>query len=237
MSSLPSWCRDYLPAPIQIPLREQLRSGLGALAGLLFTAAIAYFFIGSTENLPLLAAPLGASAVLLFGVPASPLAHPWALVGGNLIGALTGVTCAYLIAMPLVAAAVAVAVTVILMFSLRCVHPPSGAVAITAVLGGSTLHGLGYAFVLFPIGINSFALLASAIVYHRLTGHRYPHRASIKHPLPEHEPTEMINRADVEAVLRKRTEILDVDIADLEWILEEIAQESHRRRTVISNPS
>ena len=237
MSSFSRWCRDYLPAPIQLPLREQLRSGLGALIGILLTAVVGYFVIGPTADLPFLAAPLGASAVLLFGVPASPLAQPWALIGGNLIGALTGVSCAYLIAMPLTAAAVAVAVTVLLMFSLRCVHPPSGAVAITAVLGGHTLHGLGYAFLLFPIGINSLALLASAIVYHRLTGHRYPHRATIHPPPPASTPAELFTRTDLDAVLRRRTEILDVDIADIEWMLEELRRESHRRRTAASNPS
>ena len=197
----------------------------------------AYFLVGPIENLPLLAAPLGASAVLLFGVPASPLAQPWALIGGNLIGAVAGVSCAYLIAMPFLAAAVAVAVTIMLMFLFRCVHPPSGAVAITAVLGGSTIHALGYAFVLFPVGLNSVALLAGALVYHRLTGHRYPHRATHKPPAANHEATELFTRADLDAVLRRRTEILDVDVDDLESVLEEVAQESRRRRVKTSNSS
>lgn len=237
MSSLPHWCRHFLPDPVQISFREQLRSSLGALIGILFTAAVAYFFVGEMEGLPLLVAPLGASAVLLFGVPASPLAQPWALIGGNLVGAVTGVSCACLISMPLVAAAVAVAVTVLLMFVLRCVHPPSGAVAMTAVLGGTAIHALGYAFVLFPVGINSIALLASAIIYHRLTGHSYPHRASIRTPSPGHEATGMITRTDLDAMLRSRNEILDVDAGDLEWMLEELARESHRRRMKIVDPS
>jgi len=237
LSSFQQWCRDFVPAPIQLAPGEQLRSSLGALIGIFFTAVIAYFFVGPIDNLPLLAAPLGASAVLLFGVPASPLAQPWAIIGGNLIGAVTGVSCAYLIAMPLLAAAVAVAVTVMLMFSCRCVHPPSGAVAITAVLGGSTIHALGYAFVLFPIGLNSVALLASALVYHRLTGHRYPHHAIHKTPAANHGATQTFTRADLDAVLRRRTEMLDVDVDDLESVLEEVAQESQRRRMTISTSS
>lgn len=237
MSSFQQWYRDVLPAPIQTRPGEKLRSSLGALIGILFTAVIAYFYIGSTDKLPLLVAPLGASAVLLFGVPASPLAQPWALIGGNLIGGVVGVSCAYLIAIPLLAAAVAVAVTLMLMFSFRCVHPPSGAVAITAVLGGYTVHALGYAFVLFPVAINSLALLAGALVYHRLTGHRYPYRANVKTPTLNHEATEMFTRADLDAVLHRHTEILDIDVADLEWILEEIVRESYRRCMKNSNSS
>jgi CBS domain-containing membrane protein len=34
---------------------------------------------------------VGASAVLVFAVPNSPLAQPWAVVGGNTVSALVGV--------------------------------------------------------------------------------------------------------------------------------------------------
>jgi hypothetical protein len=94
-----------------------------------------------------------------------------------------------------------------------------------------------YAFVLFPIGVNSVALLAGALVYHRLTGHRYPHRAIHKTPAANHDATEIFTRADLDAVLRRRTEILDVDVDDLESVLEEVAQESQRRRVSMSNSS
>jgi CBS domain-containing membrane protein len=105
------------------------------------------------------------------------------------------------------------------------------------VLGGSKIHALGYAFVLFPIGLNSVALLAGALVYHRLTGHRYPHRAIHKTPAANHDATEIFTRADLDAVLRRRTEILDVDVDDLESVLEEVALESQRRRMTTSNSS
>ena len=235
MPSLPRWCRHILPDPTQLSVREQLRSSLGALIGLLVTAAIAWFAIGDTAGLPLLIAPMGASAVLLFGVPASPLAQPWPLVGGNLVGALAGVGCACLIPIPLVAAAAAVAATVLLMFVLRCVHPPSGAVAITAVLGGTSIHALGYAFLLYPVGINSLALVASAVVYHRLTGHTYPHRAKARTPVPDDRATKTITRTELDALLRNRAEILDVDVGDLEWFLEELARKSEQRREKVSH--
>jgi CBS domain-containing membrane protein len=102
-------------------------------------------------------------------VPASPLAQPWSIIGGNLVSATIGVTCASVIADPTLAAALAVALSICGMFALRCVHPPSGAVALTAVLGGPAIHALGYRFVLEPIAIQSAALLAAALAYHTAT--------------------------------------------------------------------
>ena len=136
-----------------------------------------HLMLGSSASIPLLVAPMGASAVLLFAVPASPLAQPWSIIGGNLVSATVGVACATWIADPVDAAALAIALAICAMFTLRCVHPPSGAVALTAVLGGPSIHSLGFGFVFEPILIQSFALLAAAIVFHALTGHRYPHVA------------------------------------------------------------
>ncbi|MER3609381.1 HPP family protein, partial [Klebsiella pneumoniae] len=81
-----------------------------------------------------------ASAVLLFGVPSSPLAQPWSIVGGNVLSALIGVTVGMLV--PDAALAIAG------MYFLRCLHPPGGAVALTAILGGAGVHSEGYHFVL-----------------------------------------------------------------------------------------
>ena len=100
----------------------------------------------------LLAAPLGASSVLLFGYPASPLAQPRNLVLGNVVGAAVGMgLAAWLGSGPLVAA-LAVGMTILLGQWLRCLHPPAGGLAflgvalapspwylITPVLSGSLL--------------------------------------------------------------------------------------------------
>ena len=51
------------------------------------------------------------------------------------------------------------------MFTLRCLHPPSGAVALTAVLGGPAVASLGYGFVLWPVALNSVILLSIAVAF------------------------------------------------------------------------
>jgi CBS domain-containing membrane protein len=222
LASLEKWLRSIIPASVHLSHREKFRSSVGAMVGILLTAAFTRLMVGSGIALPLLIAPMGASAVLLFGVPASPLAQPWSLIGGNLLSATVGVTCANFIGEPVLAAAVAVAASIGLMFLLRCLHPPSGAVALTAVLGGPAVHSMGYAFALMPVGVNSIALLASAIAFHTLTGHRYPHRqfTGETEGTTSKDRVAMPTKTDLLAALDRRDELLDVDLDDLQDLLQ-----------------
>ena len=229
-----NWISSFIPAPIAVKWQERWRSCLGALLGIAFTGGSMHLLLGSAANIPLLVAPMGASAVLLFAVPASPLAQPWSIVGGNLVSATIGVTCASLIADPILASALAVALSICGMFALRCVHPPSGAVALTAVLGGPVVHALGYAFVLEPIAVQSVALLFAAIVYHAATGHRYPHAAGRQNQgnagtAADQASRSGFTRADLEAVLKRRSEMLDIDPDDLESLLRETQLQAFSR--------
>ena len=225
---LTRWLTGFAPSRVSINQRERLRSSIGALIGIALTGGLAHWLLGSVSIVPFLIAPMGASAVLLFGVPASPLAQPWSIIGGNLVASIVGVTCAMLIPNPIAAAAVAIAFAITGMFALRCVHPPSGAVALTAVLGGPAVRALGYEFVFEPVLLQSVFLLGSALVYHAVTGHRYPHAAA--KPAERTAPAQPgFSRADLEAVLRERDEILDIDPADLEEILRETEIRAYAR--------
>ncbi|CAB3687295.1 hypothetical protein LMG27174_02979 [Paraburkholderia rhynchosiae] len=226
------WFSSFLPVPVTVKWQERARSCLGALLGIAFTGGSMYLLLGPGANIPLLVAPMGASAVLLFAVPASPLAQPWSIIGGNLVSAIIGVTCANVIADPTLAAALAVAFAICGMFALRCVHPPSGAVALTAVLGGPAIHALGYRFVLEPIAVQSVALLAAAIAYHAATGHRYPHsmrQARGAGNAADAGSRAGFTRADLEAVLKRRSEMLDIDPDDLESLLRETQLQAFSR--------
>jgi CBS domain-containing membrane protein len=228
------WLARFYPAAMNVRWPERMRSALGALIGIAFTGGSMHLLLGPAANIPLLVAPMGASAVLLFGVPASPLAQPWSIIGGNLVSATVGVACASLITDPVAAGALAVSVAIAAMFALRCVHPPSGAVALTAVLGGPAIHALGFRFVLEPILIQSAALLGAALVYHAVTGHRYPHAAARSTPAAS-PATQVpatgnsITRADLEAVLNRRGELLDIDPDDLEALFRETQMQAYAR--------
>jgi CBS-domain-containing membrane protein len=214
------------PSIVPTSFRERLRASLGALLGVATTGFVSTLALGpSHAALPLLIAPTGASAVLLFAAPSSPLAQPWSVVGGNLIASVVGVTCALMIGNPLIAASLAIALSIILMLMANCLHPPSGAVALTAVLGGPAIHDAGYWFVLSPVGANSLLLLAIALAFNNVTGRRYPHLApkagNPLHGTRDPLPTERLGAGldDVTAAIREYDEVLPVSPEDVEHLM------------------
>ncbi|MDD2720878.1 MAG: HPP family protein [Gallionella sp.] len=153
---------------------EKLISGVGGFIGILLTMWISHHYLG-VQGAALLVASMGASAVLLFAVPHGPLSQPWALMGGHFFSALVGVSCAQLIVNPYVAAPVAVGLAITAMHYLRCTHPPGGATAITAVIGGAEVHKLGFQYVLTPVLANAtLMLLAALVVNYFISSRRYP---------------------------------------------------------------
>ncbi|MDZ4262257.1 MAG: HPP family protein [Pseudomonadota bacterium] len=119
---------------------------------------------------PFIVASMGASAVLLFAVPSSPMNRPWALVMGHLSSAVVGVTCAQHIDSLVLAAPIAGATAILVMLYLRCLHPPGGATAMLIVLGDDHVHAAGYQFILTPIALNVLILLSAALVIRAITG-------------------------------------------------------------------
>ena len=216
MSGLPDWLRGFLPPPLHLSTRERLRSSFGALVALLLLVAIT-----PLAAIPMLIAPMGASAVLLFGMPASPLAQPWSIVMGNIVSAAVGVTVARWFPQSAPAAAAAVALALAAMFALRCVHPPSGAVALSAVMGGPAIQAMGYQFVFAPVAIDSIAMVTVAILFHSATGHRYPHRV----PITPH----VLASEALDAVLDERGEMLDIDVEDLQAVVSEVEARMHEK--------
>ena len=216
------------PAPQAVNARERLRVVLGAGLGLLLAGLLSRVAMGS--GLPWLVAPLGASAVLVFGVPASPLAQPWAVLGGNTVSALVGIACmAWLPLPPVGVAAMAVALAIGSMFLLRCLHPPGGAASLLMVL--TATHDWHFAFV--PVALNSLLLVLAGMAYNSLTGRRYPHAQHVTPPPPATGATVAPPRfgdAELDAVLARYNQVLDVPRDDLADLLHEAELLSYRNR-------
>jgi len=151
---------------------ERFRSSCGAFIGLVLVLTIARY-LGELSGLDeWLMASLGASALLVFALPGSPMAQPWAVIAGNTLSASIGITAANLIKEPLLAMPIAAALSILGMFVLRCLHPPAAAVALIAVLG----HVMNYRYAIFPVMIDSVLLVIAGAIYSNLTGKTYPNR-------------------------------------------------------------
>lgn len=207
------------PEQAAISAREKI---ISALAAFLAIAAVIWASqqLAQSEHRPFVIASMGSSAVLLFAVFHSPLSQPWALVGGHLVSAAIGVLCAYHLQNPVVAAAAALGFAMLAMHWLRCLHPPAGATAIFAVIGGQPIQALGWGYVFSVVGANvAFLLLIGLVLNNLLPGRRYPMRrqspAAVDAPAgrtsrPEHD--------DIVAALKSMDTFIDVAEEDLERI-------------------
>lgn len=224
--------RDFFPVSTNTGLKECSYGALGAFIGLLGTGWLCQWGLGVDAHW--LIAPMGASAVLLFAAPASPLAQPWSIVVGNGVSALMGVASATLIPDLALASACAVMLAIAAMFLTRSLHPPGGAVALTAVIGGESIRELGAGYVLLPVLINSALLLILGLCYNRVLGRRYPNGGKAqpnRHQTADPEPSARLASAtDIDFALEKHGELLDISRQDLQELLQEAQLHALRER-------
>jgi CBS domain-containing membrane protein len=234
MSEQPVSHRFRLFAPILVGanLRDRLFACAGAAIGICLTGLITALATGHGALLPLLAAPLGASTVLVFVLPASPISQPWPVIGGNTISALSGVAAMQLVRDPALACGLAVGLAIALMSLTRSLHPPGGGMALTTVVGGSSIAASGFAFALVPVCLNSILLVALAWMFHRLARRAYPHAAAP--PARERIDANLdVRGEDIEIAIAQLGETLDIDRRDLDRLLL-LAQHNARARNAAS---
>ncbi len=162
-------------SPPRVGLEEIVWSWLGAFLGM-GAVGLIHAWMLSGLGLSLLIGSFGASAVLIYGAPKSPLAQPRNLMGGHLLSALVGVAvCRLLPEQAPLAGALAVATAIAVMHLTRTLHPPGGATALIAVIGGDAVRGLGFVYALVPVGLGAAVMLLVALIFNNLPkGRRYP---------------------------------------------------------------
>ena len=224
---MPQRFRVFAPVLAGATLYERLIACAGALVGIGLTSVITGL-IHPGAYLPLIVAPMGATAVLLFAVPTSPLAQPWSIVGGNTISAFVGVAVAHAIDDPALGAALAVSLAILVMSFTRCLHPPGGASALSAVLGGPIVEVAGWQFPIVPVALNSLIIVGVGLVVHKLTGRAYPHTPSSP-AVNTHQtldpPTQLrsgFRTEDIDAALRVMHETFDVSREDVTALLRQV---------------
>jgi len=164
------------PAP---PLSASLYAGALSFAsiGVLSLAHHGSELMGLTScDFPVLLASFGATASLVFAAPDAPFSQPRNVIGGHVVSALVGTTAYQLCGtvLPEVACPLAVAGAIIAMQQTRCLHPPSAATAMLAVIGSDAIHQLGFAF---PgvAAMGSALLVGTGVIAHNMRSDRqYP---------------------------------------------------------------
>jgi CBS domain-containing membrane protein len=223
----------FVPILAGATFLDRLGACIGAALGLVVTSIVTTIALGPDPLAVLLVAPMGASAVLIFAVPASPLAQPWSVVGGNMVSALVGVAVAHLVQPPELAAGLAVGSAMLAMSLFRCLHPPGGAAALMAVIGGPAVEAAGWMFPIVPVGLNAAILAMAGVLFHRLTRHSYPHRAL---PAPVAEDSAP-HPEDLDAALADLGETFDISRDDLEQLVERVRHHAAQRRNANGKPA
>ncbi|TDS82760.1 HPP family protein [Comamonas sp. JUb58] len=221
------WLRNFLPSAAHVNGLELARMVVGAIVVLWLTGMASQTW-GQHDHSPWLFAAMGASAMLLIGTPSSPMAQPWPVIGGSLLSALAGWVAVLVFPDPLLAAAVAVGLAIMVMVVLRCLHPPGAALAMWMAIQG--WHDVS--ILLNPVAMNLVILVLLATAYNRMTGKRYPapqHSQKAQAAQASRESSARIEGSDLDDALEHFNGVLDVSRADLEALLQGASQAAFKR--------
>lgn len=209
------WLRNFLPTPVGINGRERLRVAAGATLGVLLAGLLSRWFMPGSGLQLWMVPSLGATAVLVFGIPSSPLAQPWPVLAGCSISVLVGAACAAWVPSPAWAAGLAVGLSIAAMVPLRCLHPPGSSLALFMVLHPEE----GLALAAFPVLFTAVVLVAVGVAYNTLTGRSYPHPQRMESDQQEKPASGRFTSADLDNALAQYNEVLDISRSDLEGLL------------------
>ncbi len=218
---------------------EKIISGLGAFLGILavYWGTRWCFPDGfmHTAGTLIMVTSMGATAVLLFAVPQGALSQPWAVIGGHVLSAFVGVSCQQLVPDQTWTPALAVGLAVIAMHYLRCMHPPGGATALAAVIGGAEIYKLQYFYVVAPILVNVASILLMAIVFNMFfPWRRYPAhltRRQIVKPSLAAERQFELTQEDFSAAMEQLNSYVDITAENLTQLLELAKQHAEKNTT------
>ncbi len=225
----------FTTEPVSLNIKEKLGAVLSCFVAIFIVAIVTRFFVDAIV-FPLLVASMGASAVILFIIPSSPLAQPWPFAGGQLCSAVVGVLCAQFIPETAISAACAAGGSVLVMLLLRCLHPPGSATALAPVLADAPLTSLGFDFVLIPVAINVMIMLLLSLLINRgIMRREYPNYCLPKKNIQDQERSALtllqpISEDDLCAALNESDTFIDVTSFEIRKLLFQAEKHSFKKR-------
>lgn len=197
---------------------EKVISGIGAMIGILLCQIVTLQYFDTSESL-LLITSMGATATLIFALPHGALSQPWSVISGHLISAVIGILSYQYISETLFASSIAVGGAVLVMYFLRCLHPPGGATALFCTQGGDKVHELGFDFLIEPLLQNIIILVGVAILFNGLfSWRRYPAHLNFRHV--KSQSLSYLSQEDFSAALLQLDSFVDVSTEELAIIFD-----------------
>jgi len=135
-----------------------IKAGIGGV----ITIAIVSLMSNLTDSI-LLMASFGASCVLLFSVPQSPLSQPINVIAGHVVSSLFGLGLHQFLSPEWWVLGLAVGLAIAIMALLRITHPPAGADPLVIFFTDP-----GWWYIIFPVLLGSIALVIIAWLFHKL---------------------------------------------------------------------
>ncbi len=162
--------------PPRKPASKIIWSWIGAFLGILLVSIIGRCLVLAGTDSLFLIGSFGASAVLVYGAPMAEFSQPRNLVGGHVISAIVGVTVFTLLGdQTILSGPTAVSLAIVAMHFTRTLHPPGGATALIAIIGGDKIHSLGYTYVLSPVLLGSILMLLVALLVNNMSSNPKRH--------------------------------------------------------------
>lgn len=207
----------------EVSYKEKLISTLGGIVSIFILLLFVNQGFGDLGR-NCVVASMGASAVLLFAVPHGQLSQPWPVIAGHGFSALIGVLCARFIPQQEIAAACAVGLAIGVMHQFKCIHPPGGATALTAIIGGPAIHSMGFSFALFPVLINAIIMVALAVLLNAcFHWRRYPAFLTRRPPSPARADVHGPTHEEIVRALKSMDSFVDITEDDLIRLCELLA--------------
>lgn len=224
-----SFWSSLWPSATPVNARERWRVAIGAAVSL---ALLGIWWVWVDQSSwwvghhPGIVAPLGASALLIFAVPGSPMAQPWPVLMGNTLCALVGLLVSQWVPWLPLAVFLAVLLAIVLMFGLRCLHPPGAAMALLAALSRVSLDPAAW---IVSVVAGSALLVFTGVLFNRITGRDYPARPA-QAPASELIEAPRFSIRDLDEVLGDYNQVLDVGRGELETLLAKAQTRAYENR-------
>ncbi len=215
--NLSRFLKNYIVADMpRVSRGEGLKSSIGTALGVAFVLVATQLVLGQYT----LVAAVGATAVIIFSMPHSPMAQPWSVFGGYLVAVMVALVVSYATSNIVLGISLSLALVVLIMIALKCVHPPAGAIAIFVVAQNPGTVENSWKLMV-GILLVAFLILLAAAILNKFLGRKYPQcyaeQSHNPHKTRDQLPTVRtgITHQDLDYALRRHGTYVDVQESEL----------------------